>query len=125
VQNEENNRNQQRVERESLPTGEAIGDDPSYLESRNPLSQLSRFSKALSPYYLAISVGFSFLGSLWGVYSQIISTINKREQIIIDKIDAKYQIPFYKLDEHDRSIQDHEKRLRDIENYSSAPRRRK
>lgn len=123
--NEENNRNQQRMERESLSTGEANRDNASDSESRNPLSQLSRFSKVLSPYYLAISVGFSFLGSLWGVYSQIISTINKREQIIIDKIDSKYQIPFHDLDENKEILKDHEQRIRDLEYFSAAPRRRK
>ena len=81
----------------------------------NPLLALSRFSKALSKYWVGISLLTTFFGSIYKISNAVDEKMTKTKTEIIDSIDDKYKIPFYEVEQCKKSIEDHETRLRNIE----------
>ncbi len=97
------------------PNKRGLGDQ----DETNPLLAISRFSRALAPYYLAIGFILSSIGSMYTVYYKMSVAQEKKDVLFMQAVEKKIKdatdIPFYQLSESRNTILDHEQRLRNIE----------
>lgn len=61
-----------------LPIRITDRDHKSFQDSGDQSSQISRFSKKLTPYYTLVSIGFGFIGGFYAIYNSLENSIKGR-----------------------------------------------